>query len=265
MNALVRPEKSAQTPVAELVETFTHSGCLLIRQALPQAPLQQLLWLARQAYARADALMALGQLPQREAVFYGYGHVPPEACYPLSDPYLYLARLLKPWLPLFQALLQEPLLLHQGSLFRRQFPQGGPSPALPWHQDCVFLEPLHPVLNCWLPLVPCGLRAPSLEILLLNLSTPLHAPRHPGHPPEPGDAYLDYGFTDAEIREHFPEAERWHPTMRPGDLLLFHEFMFHRTGLQPDMDQVRISLEIRLSNPTGTVDYSGLKIPLVHA
>lgn len=268
MKAPPRPECSAQTAQSELQQLFQQHGCLLIRQALPQQPLQALLGLARQAYARADALMSTGQLPQAERTLYGYGHVPPQACYPSSDPFLYLARLLQSWQPLLQSLLWEPLLLYQGSMFRRQFPEAGPSPALPWHQDCVFLEPVHPVLNCWTPLVPCGHNAPTLEILLLNLNGLLPSPRHPGHPPRPGAAYLDYGFTDPELSMRFPEAIRWAPTMLPGDLLIFHEFMLHRTGLTPTMAQTRLSLEIRVTNPAGAAQSQSLAIPIpppVHA
>ncbi|PIQ28349.1 hypothetical protein COW36_04050 [bacterium (Candidatus Blackallbacteria) CG17_big_fil_post_rev_8_21_14_2_50_48_46] len=257
-----RPEFQSQAPLCALLDAFQEQGYLLWRNCLPADRLNPLLWKARQAYARADSLFAQGQLPAAEALLFRYGHVPPEACYPPHDPFLALARLLEPCLVFLNAVLEAPVLLYQNSLFRRQMPEKSPSPPLPWHQDALFLGDLSPVLNLWCPLMACGQDAPGLEIFEVNLKESLRLERFPRRGVQAGDAYADFSFLPEELESLFPGASSWTPTLNPGDLLVFHEKILHRTHLQKGMTQTRISLEMRCISHNKAPQLDSLTLPL---
>lgn len=257
------PDYAAQTASNSLLAAASAQGCLLLRQALPLKPLAALHWRALQAYNRADTLLALGQMPQAEAHLYGYGHVPPQACYPPEDPFLALAHLLAPLHPLLAALCEDPVLLYQNSLFRRQQPLSTAAPPLPWHQDAAFLGAVTPVWNVWCPLVDCGEQAPGLEILLQNLGEVLTPPTLPaGHRLQAGDPYDLYAFPPDWLKQHYPETPMWSPRLQVGDVLLFHERILHRTGLLAAMTHPRLSLEMRITAAAAAKDCDSLLVPL---
>jgi len=260
------PDYPAQTEVTQLLGVLKEQGCLLLRQALPLKPLAALHWRALQAYNRADTRFALGQLSEAETTLYRYGHVPPQACYPAEDPFLALAHLLEPLLPLLSAITTDPVLLYQNSLFRRQQPQSAAAPPLPWHQDAAFLGKVSPVWNVWCPLVNCGEQAPGLEILLLNPTEVLAPPRLPeGHVLKAGDAYELYAFPPEWLQLHCPEVPAWLPSLQVGDVLLFHERILHRTGLNPSMNLPRLSLELRVTSAAAAQGCDSLLVPLTES
>ncbi len=131
------------------------------------------------------------------------------------------------------------------SWVRRQFaPKDYPQFHAPhgWHQDggLEFDYPAHndenippdallSMVTCWIPLVPCGLSAPGLELLLQRFETLL--------PPAQ--------LSDAHVRAQFPSEAFWHPLLEAGDALLFRGDILHRTYATPDMTQSRTSIELR--------------------
>ena len=250
------PDVQADTPLSEWVTAFEREGCLLIRQILDLEHLKALRWRAQQAYARADVLRGAGKLSPTEQVLDRYGHVPAEACYAPHNPFLELVELLAPCRPLLEALLPEPVLLYRVSLFRRQTAEGSPAAPLPWHQDSAFLGELHPVLNCWSPLEPCDGTRPGLELLRQNLCTALRPTA------EAGDDYTRMALSETELQTRFPTTPRWCPDMEPGDLLLFHEHMLHRTAWHPHLLKARHSLEMRVTSASTAAARSSLLIPL---
>jgi ectoine hydroxylase-related dioxygenase (phytanoyl-CoA dioxygenase family) len=111
-----------------------------------------------------------------------------------------------------------------------------------WHQDGAlrfdFLahsgQPFPPdavleMITCWIPLTPCGVEAPGLELVT--------------RPPEgllrPAD------LTDERVRERFVPDECWRPVLEPGDALLFRGDILHRTHVTPAMTKDRTSIELR--------------------
>jgi len=260
------PDYPAQTPLAQLSRALWSQGCLLLRQALPVKPFAAIHWRALQAYNRADTLFAQGLLPKSEEILYRYGHVPPQACYPSENPFLALPHLLEPLLPLLKEVTEDPVLLYQNSLFRRQQPQSPAAPPLPWHQDAAFLGEVSPVWNIWCPLVSCGEQAPGLEILLMNLTEVFTPPTLPeGHVLQAGDPYEFFAFPPEWLKLHYPEVPAWLPSMQVGDVLIFHERILHRTGLRPNMGEPRLSLEMRVTSAEAAQNCDSLIVPLIES
>lgn len=128
------------------------------------------------------------------------------------------------------------------SALRRQSAQAAEL-CIPLHQDGPLLgDPAWPVINCWIPLNSCGLLAPSLEVMPVGLQEmlpldPLRAERAP--------LYAEYALDEAAVIAEFGPEYLWHPVFHPGDVLLMNAWLPHRTYLRPQMQQPRLSLEIR--------------------
>lgn len=114
----------------------------------------------------------------------------------------------------------------------------GPNDArLPFHQDERIQS--RRLINIWMPLDPCGVDAPGLELILSPARTLL--PVTP--PPSP-----TYAVEYAQISEADAMASGmpWRPVMDPGDALVFWGTTPHRTHIAPHMTKSRQSIEIRL-------------------
>lgn len=111
-----------------------------------------------------------------------------------------------------------------------------------WHQDGAlgFNFPAHPdgrfppdalleMVTCWITLVPCGVNSPGLELVLHRLEG-LLAPVE---------------LADVRVRMRFAPEQFWGPAMEPGDALLFHGDILHRTHVTPAMTEDRTSIELR--------------------
>jgi hypothetical protein len=85
------------------------------------------------------------------------------------------------------------------------------------------------MVTCWVPLTPCGLEAPGLE-LVTQRSEGLLAPAE---------------LTDERVRARFTFEDFWQPVMQPGDALLFRGDILHRTHVTPAMTKERTSIELR--------------------
>jgi ectoine hydroxylase-related dioxygenase (phytanoyl-CoA dioxygenase family) len=128
---------------------------------------------------------------------------------------------------------------------RRQYPPAKyPSLHAPhsWHQDGALhfdfracsaeqrREGVLDMITCWIPLTPCGIDAPGLELIERQMEGLLPPPH----------------MTDQYLREQFSPEEFQQPAMQPGDALLFRGGILHRTHVTAQMTKVRTSIELRL-------------------
>jgi hypothetical protein len=113
-----------------------------------------------------------------------------------------------------------------------------------WHQDgalaCRFpvasapdvaAEALAPLVTVWIPLLPCGVDAPSLEWIAQPTPQLLQ-------PAELGDA---------AVASRFGRASRRQARLAAGDALLFGPALLHRTHVGPAMRSRRVSVELRFA------------------
>jgi hypothetical protein len=125
---------------------------------------------------------------------------------------------------------------------RRQVPGPAPNRPVPFHQDAIFLGNPGLILNFWIPLVPCGITAPGLEVVL----------DHPGEilTPKGGAELLNTDYSGIELSydevvRRWGKDKLWHPALDRGDVMVFSHLTVHRTYQTADMTQPRISLEMR--------------------
>jgi ectoine hydroxylase-related dioxygenase (phytanoyl-CoA dioxygenase family) len=85
------------------------------------------------------------------------------------------------------------------------------------------------MVTCWIALDPCGVVAPGLELVTCRISE-LIAP-------------VDLAPDRVDARYH--PGEFWRPRLLPGDALVFHGDILHRTHVTPSMAQDRTSIELR--------------------
>ena len=115
---------------------------------------------------------------------------------------------------------------------------------IPYHQDSYSQdERISDVLNCWIPLDPCGRLAPGLEVV-----------RDPCAPDFPRK---DFGLATENAAYDFITIDRddvvkaygecfLAPEFEVGDCLVFSQNVIHRTYVTDEMDQPRINFELRI-------------------
>jgi ectoine hydroxylase-related dioxygenase (phytanoyl-CoA dioxygenase family) len=140
--------------------------------------------------------------------------------------------------------LQEPVVCRlEHSWFRKRYaPPNAPRGHFPnsWHQDGGLgvsftpapgpQPPMTRLVTCWIALDPCGVDAPGLELIRRPLDHLLHFSE----------------LNDATLRSRFPPEDFRAPELEPGDALLFHPGVLHRTHVKPEMRRDRLSIEFRL-------------------
>ncbi len=133
----------------------------------------------------------------------------------------------------------RPQVLMRQCWARRQWPPSmrppGQAPHA-WHQDGALHarfdppgEGLLPLMTLWLPLVDCGLRAPSLE--WIDAAT--------------NELLLPVSLTDDAVAARHGPAARRHAVLDAGDALVFGGALLHRTHVTPAMTKPRLSVELR--------------------
>lgn len=222
-----------------LNEVLQVQGALLLRGLFPQDLIARLQQAVAATYAETERQLAAGTLPPDfYQSLYRYGHVRRSqiAGYDALEAEL-MAQ------PLLRRLLQarygsEVMLLSQNTLPRRQDP-AQPERAIALHQDQEFAGPLKSGLNLWIPLTPAGAAAPGLEIWL-------------GHPQVPLLALDMPTSLREQVLANFEPRQRWRPVLQPGDALLLSFFTLHQTWITSDMQQLRLSHELRLASAEDT-------------
>ena len=112
--------------------------------------------------------------------------------------------------------------------------------ALPFHQDQAVLH--RPLLNIWVPLGPCGVTAPGLEVIRIHCPDLLESG---------GDAAAlipveRVRLDESLVLKRFGREALWHPALLPGDALVFPGTTIHRSYVTAKMTERRLSVELRL-------------------
>ena len=225
----------------EPAATLRRDGAVLLRAALPPAPLSPL----RAAAAACFTAIEAGHLPPDRYRFSAFSYSVPISAlldFGVPHPEALLQPLAATGLDHWEGLSCNP----EESWVRRRFaPPNAPPYYQPnrWHQDgglgVAFPPepgpaiPMTRLLTCWLPLDPCGLDAPGLEFVRRPLAALLHFTE------------LD----DEALRRRFAPEDFWAPAMEPGDVVLFLDGTLHRTFVQPHMRRDRLSVEYRFFPP----------------
>jgi hypothetical protein len=90
------------------------------------------------------------------------------------------------------------------------------------------------MVTCWIPVVPCGVHAPGLELVTRRVEA-LFSPER---------------LRPDQLETRFAASEFWRPALEPGDALLFRGDVLHRTHVNPGMTSDRTSIEFRFfANP----------------
>ena len=134
---------------------------------------------------------------------------------------------------------EPPLLTAQKCAAARSRVRPGSLAASCWHQDGRFLGTGVRAVNVWLSLSHCGVDAPSLDLIPVQLNEYVESGT--------GDRYPGLGWTIGSAVVEAVSAERGRPSVRPifrpGDALLFDELLLHQTGADPGMTKTRYSFE----------------------
>lgn len=191
----------------------------------------------RQRIATEQAHAAGNPIAQAHVTFVGI----PELDLPGGPPHQVLNLFINsPLRLILRQLLGSPIFFNLAESACRKILADRPELLIPAHQDGFFdHQPPWRHINCWFPLVPCGIDAPGLEVLPAGLNTMLS-------PTQPGKAAVaKYGFTECEdyVRDH-PEL-CWHPALNPGDVLIMNEYAIHRSYGTETMTRTRYNMELR--------------------
>lgn len=120
-----------------------------------------------------------------------------------------------------------------------------------WHQDGAFLGNSIRTVNVWVALSPCGVTAPSLDIVPGRLER-LMATGTPG-------AAFDWSVARDLVDEVCPTTGPVRGIFGPGDAILFDEMNLHRTAATPEMTDDRYAIEAWFFAPSA---YPMSQIPL---
>jgi len=220
-------------------------GIALLRDVFPKDSLTRL----KEAAARCFEAIATGTpLPERYR-FSRFSHSILLAAlmdFGCGDLEELLAPLSAPGLePLFSEAMGSRWTCNmEQSWVRKKFtPLQAPAPEYhphSWHQDGALgvrfplepgaVVPMTELLTCWIPLNPCGIDSPGLELVRCRQPALLHFTE------------LD----DAALRRRFPPHEFWAPALEFGDGLVFLNSILHRTYAHPEMPHNRLSVEYRI-------------------
>lgn len=122
----------------------------------------------------------------------------------------------------------------------------------PFHQDASVVSIGKEMLTCWIPLIDCGVYAPSIEFLLNPLNCILVPKNVISIDEEPFDYQsITSCYSVAELPEKhlfskFNTKQLWQPNLFLGDVMIFTETVIHRTYVTPKMKTSRNSIDIRL-------------------
>lgn len=126
-----------------------------------------------------------------------------------------------------------------------------------FHIDAQFFYDHLLSINFWTPLVPCGVDAPGLKVILLGVkATREYLEYNPeGYPPQPTDFAFMNKFRcskmdPAVLQEQNILQHAWAPHFAAGDVLAFTNFTMHGTHYTENMTRPRTSIEVRIDLPS---------------
>lgn len=104
-----------------------------------------------------------------------------------------------------------------------------------WHQDGAFLGDDIRTLNLWLALTPCGVEAPTLDMVPRRL--------HEIVPTGVEGASHDWSVSDTLAERVAGEGGFQRLVFEAGDVVFFDELNLHRTAVSADMTRNRLAIE----------------------
>lgn len=128
--------------------------------------------------------------------------------------------------------LGEPPVFSASKFMLWRVPGEGPTAG--WHQDGRFLGDEIASLNVWTALTDCGVDAPGMDLVLEYFDHYIMPSK---------DSHFDWTVSDAqvdEMRETIPVVT---PKFEAGDMLMFDNWLLHRTNRVPGMTKTRYAIE----------------------
>lgn len=229
--------------------TLERYNCALIRNLAPPALIEGILQRMKQVFGLRQAQLDRGELPIPEGYGKSFRHglVPflslQELDMPQGPPFQ-LIRLfgLSRLMPVIRACVGAPVYCNVAESAARSMTPNRPELYISFHQDGFFdHQPQWNLINCWIPLVPCGIDAPGLDVLPIGLQELL--PRSPTE----SQNHSAYAFENSAHCVYAQRDKLWHPSLRPGDVVMLNPFAVHGTYAHPLMNQVRYNLELRFT------------------
>jgi hypothetical protein len=211
--------------------SLSETGALLLQGVLPVAQVQRWSEAAEAAYqspavrqahgfVATASSMKLAALDLPHIIDTVYGALGPTLVAGLGGPVsvnLDEAWLRRQWPPEMAPRFHHPHGWHQDGALGHDFLHGAAA------------DGLVPMLTVWAPLTPCGVVAPGLEVV-------------PGR--QAGLRPME-ALVPARFDPQFPAPTRWRPSMQPGDVLVFHGDVLHRTAPAEAMTRARTSIGLR--------------------
>lgn len=128
---------------------------------------------------------------------------------------------------------EEPAAL---SVLKTTLRQVAPSEvSYGWHQDGAFLGSDVRSLNIWIALSPCGMDAPSLQVVPRRLNSLVGTGSE-------GSAFSWSVTADQAIEAAGTDGIQW-LDFEPGDVILFDHLNLHSTAVRPEMTEKRLAIE----------------------
>jgi SAM-dependent methyltransferase len=110
-----------------------------------------------------------------------------------------------------------------------------PDTSAGWHQDGAFLGTDVRAMNVWVALSPCGVDAPSLDVVARRLDELVTT--------GVDGADFDWSVSDRAAEAAAGEHGIASPVFAAGDAILFDQMNLHRTGARPGLTKDRLAIE----------------------
>jgi phytanoyl-CoA hydroxylase len=149
----------------------------------------------------------------------------------------------------------EELLGTDASVFQSMFILKNPGAwGQPWHQDAYYFNfDRGPQIGLWLAISEATLENGCLSVLPGSHKDPIH---HHGPDKREGS---NYGYTEVDVPH---EAEATPVLMQPGDLLVFHSHLLHKSV--DNKGVARREAMVLHYAPTGSVNLADAKSQTIH-
>ncbi|MEZ0373882.1 MAG: hypothetical protein ACAI44_32625 [Candidatus Sericytochromatia bacterium] len=212
-------------------------NCLVIRRfALPML-MERILQRALQVFEQRQQFAAAANPAKSHVSFIGIHELDLPGAPPHQILTMFAASKLK---PLIQQLIGTPIYFNLAEAACRKILPQRPDLLVLFHQDGFFdLTPPWRHINCWLPLVPCGIDAPGIAVVPSGLQDMLSKPS------ADNSAVARYGFPECAAYVASHSDALWQPALNPGDVLIMNEFAVHGSFGTPTMTKTRYNLELR--------------------
>lgn len=229
------------------------SGCLVVRDLLPQAEVETLRMCISNAYESHDRYTRTGEILDDDPWFFPFQPCPQNSVADELNRGWYRESGAELAADSPRSLLTVIDILRRNDVIRHIADYLGERPALSvrktslrripkdidaehgWHQDGAFLGKGIRTVNLWIALTDCGIDAPSMDMV----------PRRLHHivPSGTEGAVFEWSVSALAVAEAAGDTPPQRMHFRAGDAVFFDEMNLHRTGADPGMTNDRFALE----------------------